>query len=120
MEEQEEEGKEDSDSGSEGSEGELEGALAGNDQGEASSEVRMEVGSTDGVLDEGEGGNGQVDLEQLEVWLKSQGHRARRTAEGGVVIDPVPKPKPSASNPTLNQQLSKLKVVTPLMRSLEL
>ena len=103
-----------------------EGVLVSHDdlrEEEGASEVQMqdagEVGSTDGVADEGEGGVSQVNLEQLEAWLKSQGHRARRTAKGRVLIDPAPKPKPSGDHPTLAKQLSKLKVVTPLMRTLE-
>ena len=55
----------------------------------------------------------------LEELLRKQGHRARAMADGRVVIEPAPKPKSGGGEATMGRLLSKMKVVTPLMKQLE-
>ena len=51
--------------------------------------------------------------------LRRQGHRARETADGRIIIDPTPKPKHTLGEASLGRLLAKMRIVTPLMKALE-
>ena len=62
---------------------------------------------------------GSLGMAQLEELLRKQGHRTRVTADGRLIVEPAPKPNKSGGEATMGRLLSKLKVVTPLMKALE-
>ena len=49
-----------------------------------------------------------------------QGHQARLLADGRVVIAPAPKKKEAPGEATMGKVLTKLKMVYPMMKALEL
>ena len=88
----------------------------------ASGESASVAGGVAAGAELGEGaleGTGDTGVPHLDELLRKQGHRARKMADGRVIIEPVPQPKAEGQDATMGRVLSKMKVVTPLMKALE-